>query len=340
MSPAGRELLTLAAFKQGLTRRDLAPTLSFFHGVRVGADGALESHRVRRGRDVRRPADPSAGGRVAIANTAHPLDPAPDIRRRAGRGPGLAAGAELEHSAPTSPAPIPNTSAPSSTPRTPGPPPIRSRRTDDQSGNRCRRTRPRPWRGDPRRDRPAPAAPGRRSSRAGDVLTSSTCTATRPSTPCSTAPHDHAIATPPPRPSRAAQYLPHHRVACSATATVDADDDDRRRRGRQPRHRRRGVLAGVEHAALRPPHQASARLRRELPSRARVGPGQARSRLEHQLLHERPGRSPTAPSASSTACPRPASASRCAPRSTRWCWSPTARRSTTPATASTPRRSG
>ncbi|MGV0741831.1 urea amidolyase associated protein UAAP1 [Mycolicibacterium sp. XJ870] len=75
-SPAGRELLALAALKNGLTRRDVAPSVSFFHGVRVDADGALLSTG-------------SAGADkvvelivhlpliVAIANTAHPLDPAP-----------------------------------------------------------------------------------------------------------------------------------------------------------------------------------------------------------------------------------------------------------------------
>ena len=84
-SPAGRELLALAAFKQGLGRRDLAPSLSFFHGVRVGADGALEStgsagagayvdllvHLPVVGRD--RQHRPSARSRTGI-------------RRRAGRG--------------------------------------------------------------------------------------------------------------------------------------------------------------------------------------------------------------------------------------------------------------
>lgn len=73
-SPAGRELFTLAAAKHGLTPTDVAPSVSFFHGVRVAADGTLESTG-------------SAGvGKhvdlilhlpctVAIVNTAHPLDP-------------------------------------------------------------------------------------------------------------------------------------------------------------------------------------------------------------------------------------------------------------------------
>lgn len=73
-SPAGRELFTVAAAKNGLTPRDLPPSLSFFHGVRVEADGALVSTG-------------SAGPGtevdllihlpvvVLLANTAHPLDP-------------------------------------------------------------------------------------------------------------------------------------------------------------------------------------------------------------------------------------------------------------------------
>jgi uncharacterized protein len=77
-SPAGRELLALAALKNGLTRRDVAPSVSFFHGVRVDPDGTLVST--------------GSGGAgtavelithlpliVAVANTAHPLDPAPQF---------------------------------------------------------------------------------------------------------------------------------------------------------------------------------------------------------------------------------------------------------------------
>src|SRR5881398_2933630 len=40
-SPAGRELFLLAAAKHGLGPRDVAPSLSFFQGVRVDRDGAL-----------------------------------------------------------------------------------------------------------------------------------------------------------------------------------------------------------------------------------------------------------------------------------------------------------
>ncbi|MGK5692442.1 urea amidolyase associated protein UAAP1 [Streptomyces sp. URMC 128] len=75
-SPSGRGLFLKAAAKHGLSRRDLPPSLSFFQGVRVEADGAL----ARRG---------SAGPGthvellaempllVLIANVAHPLDPRP-----------------------------------------------------------------------------------------------------------------------------------------------------------------------------------------------------------------------------------------------------------------------
>lgn len=73
-TPAGRELFALAAAKHDLGRRDLPPSISFFQGVRVDADG--------------RPVfEGSAGPGAAVtlraevpllllvANTAHPLDP-------------------------------------------------------------------------------------------------------------------------------------------------------------------------------------------------------------------------------------------------------------------------
>ena len=77
-SPAGRELLLLAALKNGLDQRDVVPSLSFFQGVRVDSDGAFQ---------WRGSAGP--GGAVdllthvevivSIANTAHPLDPRPEF---------------------------------------------------------------------------------------------------------------------------------------------------------------------------------------------------------------------------------------------------------------------
>ena len=74
---------------------------------------------------------------------------------------------------------------------------------------------------------------------------------------------------------------------------------------RAPRHHRRRLQPGVEHAALRPPHHAPARLRRELPGRSgRARARQARPRLQHQLVHERARSAPTARSASSTASRR------------------------------------
>ncbi|MCR5979764.1 DUF1989 domain-containing protein [Gordonia jinghuaiqii] len=75
-SPAGREMFVPAAAKHGLTPADVAPSLSFFHGVVVDADGALRST-----------GNAGAGTSVdlilhlpcviAIVNTAHPLDPSP-----------------------------------------------------------------------------------------------------------------------------------------------------------------------------------------------------------------------------------------------------------------------
>ncbi|WP_433198951.1 DUF1989 domain-containing protein [Nocardia sp. CA-107356] len=79
-TPEGRALLRLAGTKQGLEPRDIAPTVSFFRGVRVESDGALTATGS---------AAPGASIDllihlpvvVLIADTAHPLDdrPATDL---------------------------------------------------------------------------------------------------------------------------------------------------------------------------------------------------------------------------------------------------------------------
>lgn len=73
-SPAGRELFTLAALKHGLDRRDLPPSVSFFQGVRVQADGTFDwlgSAGANTTVDLLLHVDAI----VLVANTAHPLDP-------------------------------------------------------------------------------------------------------------------------------------------------------------------------------------------------------------------------------------------------------------------------
>lgn len=75
-SPAGREMFTLAAAKHGLTPADVAPSLSFFHGVVVESDGTLTS-KGSAGRDKSVDLILHLPCVVAIANTAHPLDPSP-----------------------------------------------------------------------------------------------------------------------------------------------------------------------------------------------------------------------------------------------------------------------
>ncbi|MFJ2113948.1 urea amidolyase associated protein UAAP1 [Streptomyces sp. NPDC087850] len=76
-SPAGRELLKLAALKNGLDPRDLPPSLSFFQGVVVREDGALEfTGSAGPGGSVTLRAEQDLT--VLIANVPHPLDPRPE----------------------------------------------------------------------------------------------------------------------------------------------------------------------------------------------------------------------------------------------------------------------
>ncbi|GAA0493152.1 urea carboxylase [Paractinoplanes deccanensis] len=89
-SPAGRELLTLAAAKHGLTRRDLPPSISFFQGVRVGDDGTFTwLGSAGAGAIVELRAEMPLI--VLLANVPHPLDPreaytCSPVRIRAWRG--------------------------------------------------------------------------------------------------------------------------------------------------------------------------------------------------------------------------------------------------------------
>ncbi|MFT3661527.1 MAG: DUF1989 domain-containing protein [Gordonia sp. (in: high G+C Gram-positive bacteria)] len=75
-SPAGRELLKLAAAKNGLTPTDVAPSVSFFEGVRVDDTGGFD-YLGSAGPDTAVDLLLHLDCVVAIANTAHPLDPKP-----------------------------------------------------------------------------------------------------------------------------------------------------------------------------------------------------------------------------------------------------------------------
>ncbi|WP_435590440.1 DUF1989 domain-containing protein [Nocardia sp. bgisy118] len=72
-TPEARDLLRLAGAKQGLAPRDIAPSVSFFRGVRVAPDGALSATGSA-------PAGSSVDLLVhlpavlLVANAAHPLD--------------------------------------------------------------------------------------------------------------------------------------------------------------------------------------------------------------------------------------------------------------------------
>jgi len=75
-SPSGRELFTLAAAKHGLTKRDLPPSVSFFKGVTVNADGSLIfTGSAGPGKAVDLLAELPLI--VLIANAPHPVDPRP-----------------------------------------------------------------------------------------------------------------------------------------------------------------------------------------------------------------------------------------------------------------------
>ncbi|MEV6345294.1 urea amidolyase associated protein UAAP1 [Actinoplanes sp. NPDC051851] len=73
-SPAGRELLKLAAAKHGLGPRDLPPALTFFQGVRITPEGTPQWRgSAGAGTSIRFRAEMPLI--VLIANTAHPRDP-------------------------------------------------------------------------------------------------------------------------------------------------------------------------------------------------------------------------------------------------------------------------
>lgn len=75
-TPAGRELFKLAAAKRGLGVRDLAPSMSFFQGVRVAPDGTLLfAGSAGAGRAVELRAELPLV--MLLVNVPHPLDPRP-----------------------------------------------------------------------------------------------------------------------------------------------------------------------------------------------------------------------------------------------------------------------
>lgn len=73
-TPAGRELLVLAAAKHGLGARDVPPSLSFFQGVRITDDGTTAfAGSAGPGARVRLRLELPCT--VLLANVPHPVDP-------------------------------------------------------------------------------------------------------------------------------------------------------------------------------------------------------------------------------------------------------------------------
>ena len=73
-SPAGRSLFVKAAAKHGLAPRDLPPSVSFFHGIRVDADGSFE-WRGSAGENTSVELLAELPLLILVANVPHPLDP-------------------------------------------------------------------------------------------------------------------------------------------------------------------------------------------------------------------------------------------------------------------------
>jgi urea carboxylase-associated protein 2 len=89
-TPAGRELLVLAALKNGLGPGDVPPSVSFFQGVRIAPDGATDfTGSAGAGARVRLRLELPCV--VLLANVPHPVDPRPEyvstpLQVRAWRG--------------------------------------------------------------------------------------------------------------------------------------------------------------------------------------------------------------------------------------------------------------
>lgn len=76
-TPSGRSLFAKAAAKHGLSKRDLPPSISFFQGVRIDQDGAMEfTGSSGPGHHVTLVAELPL--LVLVANVAHPIDPSPE----------------------------------------------------------------------------------------------------------------------------------------------------------------------------------------------------------------------------------------------------------------------
>ena len=260
----------VAALKSGLERRDVGPSITFFKGARVGADGALELG----------PEPGTPGAEVALALRARRARRHREHPARARPAPGLslhrAAGHRVEAA---------------------------DRRPDESDGRADARDRTSAAEQPRLARRPRMSTitledvevgarhRGRASCPAGGELAIIDLDGNQAVDCLLYNPHDPAERYSAPDTIVAQGNIFLTTGLGAALERGPPDDAGGRGHLRPPRHHRRRVQPGVEHAPLRVPHEAPARVRRELPPRGlAVGAGQARHVEQHQLVHERAGR--------------------------------------------------
>ncbi len=318
-----------ALAKHGLERRDVAPNVNLFKGVRVEPDGTLTFD-----------GDPAPGRHVelraelpllvTVVQRAPPARPPPRLHGHAAAGHGVAGRAggrrrPAPHRDPRGRAGLPQ-----------------HRAGGAYRGDERRRTSTCRPAGRARRGGAGPGAVvARRASRA-DAAHHRRRRATRPSTACCYDAHDpvERYSAPDTIVAQGNVFLVDGHGA--AVHRGQPDDDDHRHVVRPPRHHRRRLLARsrTPSATGSTPTRQHACVENFVHELGRARPGQARPPVEHQLVHERARRPRRQPRHRRRHLGARACGSTCGPSATCSSWCRTARRSTTRATASTRRRCG